>query len=233
MKKSYFIGLIVLQLVLLGFIAARYEYVLKTGVPMKVLVQAVDPLDYFRGQYVALSYPLSTWTGAVNETIIPGTRVYLSTSQTASGVTDKIKGLYAARSACPDQTCVSAKLTSVERHTTLLVSYTYKNGSGAIISRPNEEYTQIHYDYGYESMNSAQKFKEGEKVEVSIYDTKSGNIGGIYKYVDPKTQPQGSEYAMSLPKSDPSLPNGTILKILREESVVHLEFDANRFYVQE
>lgn len=70
-------------------------------------------------------------------------------------------------------------------------------------------------------------------MQVSIYDTKSGNIGGVFKYTDPKTLPQDSAYVTQLAKTEPPLPNGTINKILRTEAVARMEFDANRFYVQE
>lgn len=160
MKKSYFAGLIVLQLVLLGFIAARYEYVLKTGASMKVLVQGVDPLDFFRGQYVALNYPLTIWTGSVSDELRPGSRVYLSTSQTSTGVTDRVKGLYTTRSNCPDAVCIGAKLSTVERRTTMLVTYSYDTGSGKIATRTNEEYVLVDYDYGYRYSDLDLKFKE-------------------------------------------------------------------------
>ena len=101
MKRSTFIALVALQLAFLGLIGARYGYVLLTGEPIKVRVEAVDPMDYFRGQYVALAYPISTYSGTVSDDIKQGARVYLELGKSGSGIVDRVLSVHTDRATCP------------------------------------------------------------------------------------------------------------------------------------
>ncbi len=146
MKKIYIFGCIAFQVVLLMVMAGRYEYVLYTGTPMKVLAQAVDPMDLFRGQYVALRYPISSWTGSLDESIKTGDRVYLSLTKSASGIVDTVSHASASKSDCQGL-CVGAKLTSREEHQTFKVAYSYKGTGGTIVNLTNQSYNNVVYQY--------------------------------------------------------------------------------------
>ena len=230
MKKSYVVGFILFQIALLGTMIGRYSYVLSTGTPIKVEVRAVDPNDVFRGQYVALDYPIATWTGGLSTDFSLGSRVYLSVQTSASGVIDRVLQVYQTRAECP-KVCIGAKITGHEIHTDMLVKYTHLSATGTLVTKPSEEFTQV--DYMYANNYSPQIYTAGDKVQ--IYNAYSlDQIGGLSKWQNPadtvgtNTNPSYSQKPGEVP-----MPNGEILKIIRTDHVMRFAFDASRFYVRE
>lgn len=59
MIRLKFWGVVLLQVLLLVFIVARYHYALANGVPVLLKVVPVDPRDLLRGDYVILNYEIS------------------------------------------------------------------------------------------------------------------------------------------------------------------------------
>jgi uncharacterized membrane-anchored protein len=60
MRKLLIICAVVFQLLLLAFMAGQREYVLHKGKPVYLRTVPIDPRDYFRGDYVRLTYEIST-----------------------------------------------------------------------------------------------------------------------------------------------------------------------------
>jgi len=59
-KKLWFALAIGLQVILLLGMVGRHTYTLRTGTPIMLKTAPVDPWDFFRGEYVTLSYEIST-----------------------------------------------------------------------------------------------------------------------------------------------------------------------------
>jgi len=59
MRKFLIICAALLQVFLLAFIGGQREYVLRTGKTIYLRTVPVDPRDFFRGDYVRLSYEIS------------------------------------------------------------------------------------------------------------------------------------------------------------------------------
>jgi uncharacterized membrane-anchored protein len=60
MRKLFIICSVILQILLLAFMAGQREYVLHTGRTIYLRTVPFDPRDYFRGDYVTLNYEIST-----------------------------------------------------------------------------------------------------------------------------------------------------------------------------
>jgi uncharacterized membrane-anchored protein len=59
MRKLFIISAVVFQILLLAFIAGQREYVLRKSRTVYLRTVPVDPRDYFRGDYVRLTYDVS------------------------------------------------------------------------------------------------------------------------------------------------------------------------------
>ena len=59
MRKAFIIAAIIMQVLVLAFMAGEREYILKTGKVIYLRTAPIDPRDIFRGDYVRLSYEFS------------------------------------------------------------------------------------------------------------------------------------------------------------------------------
>lgn len=59
MKKSFIILAIILQLIVLAYMAGEREYILRYGKIIHLRTAPIDPRDMFRGDYVRLNYEVS------------------------------------------------------------------------------------------------------------------------------------------------------------------------------
>lgn len=59
MKKSFVILAVILQLIVLAYMAGEREYVLRNGKVIHLRTAPIDPRDLFRGDYVRLNYEIS------------------------------------------------------------------------------------------------------------------------------------------------------------------------------
>ncbi|MEJ2727222.1 MAG: GDYXXLXY domain-containing protein [Deltaproteobacteria bacterium] len=59
MKKSFVILAVLLQLIVLAYMAGEREYILRNGKVIHLRTAPVDPRDMFRGDYVRLNYEIS------------------------------------------------------------------------------------------------------------------------------------------------------------------------------
>jgi len=88
-KNKIIIAIVAFWLVLLlGFIISK-EFVFYTGNTITIETEPVDPRDFFRGDYVILSYPFSTIRGSeyknIQESYIKeGDSIYVSFNRVAS-----------------------------------------------------------------------------------------------------------------------------------------------------
>jgi uncharacterized membrane-anchored protein len=59
MKKSFVILAVLLQLIVLAYMAGEREYILRNGKVIHLRTAPIDPRDMFRGDYVRLNYEIS------------------------------------------------------------------------------------------------------------------------------------------------------------------------------
>jgi uncharacterized membrane-anchored protein len=59
MKKSFVILAVILQLIVLAYMAGEREYILRNGNVIHLRTAPIDPRDMFRGDYVRLNYEIS------------------------------------------------------------------------------------------------------------------------------------------------------------------------------
>lgn len=59
MKKSFVILAVILQLLVLAYMAGEREYILRNGKIIRLRTAPIDPRDMFRGDYVRLNYEIS------------------------------------------------------------------------------------------------------------------------------------------------------------------------------
>jgi uncharacterized membrane-anchored protein len=59
MKKSFVILAVILQLIVLAYMAGEREYILRNGRVIHLRTAPIDPRDMFRGDYVRLNYEIS------------------------------------------------------------------------------------------------------------------------------------------------------------------------------
>ncbi|MFA6177031.1 MAG: GDYXXLXY domain-containing protein, partial [Phycisphaerae bacterium] len=59
MRKLLIIFVVILQVILLAYMAGQRENVLRTGKTIYLRTVPIDPRDLFRGDYVRLQYEIS------------------------------------------------------------------------------------------------------------------------------------------------------------------------------
>ena len=59
MRKSFVILAVILQLIVLAYMAGEREYILRNGKVIHLRTAPIDPRDMFRGDYVRLNYEIS------------------------------------------------------------------------------------------------------------------------------------------------------------------------------
>jgi uncharacterized membrane-anchored protein len=79
--RIVFLAVVAAQLIFPLAVIAYNEFKLASGEEVRLHVQPVDPIDFFRGEYVALSYDIS---GIKTGGAPPGTTVYVPLYETDS-----------------------------------------------------------------------------------------------------------------------------------------------------
>ncbi|MGD2186418.1 MAG: GDYXXLXY domain-containing protein [Desulfobacterales bacterium] len=59
MKKTFIVLVVILQLLVLAYMAGEREYILRSGKVIHLRTAPIDPRDMFRGDYVRLNYEIS------------------------------------------------------------------------------------------------------------------------------------------------------------------------------
>jgi uncharacterized membrane-anchored protein len=59
MRKAFIVAAIIMQVLVLAYMAGEREYILGSGTIVHLRTAPVDPRDIFRGDYVRLSYEIS------------------------------------------------------------------------------------------------------------------------------------------------------------------------------
>jgi uncharacterized membrane-anchored protein len=59
MRKAFIVAAIIMQVLVLAYMAGEREYILKTGKVIHLRTAPIDPRDIFRGDYVRLNYEIS------------------------------------------------------------------------------------------------------------------------------------------------------------------------------
>jgi uncharacterized membrane-anchored protein len=59
MRKAIILGAIILQVVVLAYMAGEREHILRNGKVILLRTAPIDPRDLFRGDYVRLNYEIS------------------------------------------------------------------------------------------------------------------------------------------------------------------------------
>jgi uncharacterized membrane-anchored protein len=92
MRKALVLAAVILQLVVLAYMAGEREYILRNGKVIHLRTAPVDPRDLFRGDYVSLNYEISrisvdALTGAADaREIKKGDRLYAVLQEGANGL---------------------------------------------------------------------------------------------------------------------------------------------------
>ncbi len=95
MRAGFMLLVIVLQLVVLGFMAGEREWILHRGQVIYLRTAPLDPVDPFRGSYVRLDYDIGHiptnlvrggWLGKTTDRLTQEKRVYVSLKQAEGGV---------------------------------------------------------------------------------------------------------------------------------------------------
>jgi uncharacterized membrane-anchored protein len=59
MRKAFILTAVIMQVLVLAYMAGEREYILKTGTMIHLRTAPIDPRDIFRGDYVRLNYEIS------------------------------------------------------------------------------------------------------------------------------------------------------------------------------
>ena len=59
MRKAIILTAVIMQVLVLAYMAGEREYILKTGTMIHLRTAPIDPRDIFRGDYVRLNYEIS------------------------------------------------------------------------------------------------------------------------------------------------------------------------------
>ena len=92
MKKCFVILAVILQLLVLAYMAGEREYILHNGQVIHLRTAPIDPRDLFRGDYVRLNYELSRIpVTAIKDaiggpTLKKGRKIYVSLKEGSSGL---------------------------------------------------------------------------------------------------------------------------------------------------
>ena len=92
MKKHFVIVTVLLQIILLAYIAAEREYILRRGNIIHLRTAPIDPRDLFRGDYVRLNYEISRIPlAAIKEAeglkeLKKGQKIYVTLKQGPNGL---------------------------------------------------------------------------------------------------------------------------------------------------
>jgi uncharacterized membrane-anchored protein len=91
MRKTFIVLAVLMQIVVLLYMAGEREYILRNGKIIYLRTAPIDPRDLFRGDYVRLNYeissiPAANLPGGDTATMIKGQKVYVNLQETANGL---------------------------------------------------------------------------------------------------------------------------------------------------
>lgn len=96
MRKPYIILAVILQLIVLAYMAGEREYILRNGKVIHLRTAPVDPRDLFRGDYVRLNYeisrlPVKMLKGAHRDPEIKkGAKIYVNLKEGPNGLYEPV-----------------------------------------------------------------------------------------------------------------------------------------------
>lgn len=198
MKKSVLFALAAaLQIVLAFSIAARYEYVERTGETLKIRAYGFDPTDLFRGDYVNVDYgDLSSWSGSIGFDPKGGERVYVVPTVSSSG---EIVSISSVSATVPDSPrYLSARVVSRNYESP---TYGYASElSSSSVPVSGKWTSKNEYPYQDRSGPDASvktRFSTGDSVLAAVSGT--GGVRALFDGVDScASELQYSEYAEGL-----------------------------------
>ena len=97
MKKSFVILAVILQLIVLAYMAGEREYILRRGNIIHLRTAPIDPRDMFRGDYVRLNYeisriPLVVINDAADaKELKKGQKIYVSLKEGSNGLYELVE----------------------------------------------------------------------------------------------------------------------------------------------
>lgn len=198
MKKSALFALAAaLQIVATLSIAARYEYVERTGEILKIRAYGYDPTDLFRGDYVNISYgDLATWSGSIDFEPKGGQRIYVVPTVSSSG---EIIALESVSDTAPQSGRYLAARELSRNYESPLYGYASEpSSSSSLLS--GEWVSQNEYPYADSSDPEAPvktKFSVGNSVLAAV--SRSGAVQALFLNVQEcASELQYSEYAKTL-----------------------------------
>jgi len=91
MRKIFIVLAVLIQILILAYMAGEREYILRTGKIIYLRTAPIDPRDLFRGDYVRLNYeisniPAARLPGADDDEILKGAKVYATLKEGANGL---------------------------------------------------------------------------------------------------------------------------------------------------
>jgi uncharacterized membrane-anchored protein len=94
MRKTFIVLAVLMQIVVLVYMAGEREYILRNGNVIYLRTAPVDPRDLFRGDYVRLNYeissiPAASLPGSSTAGITKGEKIYVSLVKTANGLYER------------------------------------------------------------------------------------------------------------------------------------------------
>jgi len=96
MRKPFIILAVILQLIVLAYMAGEREYILRIGKVIHLRTAPLDPRDLFRGDYVRLNYeisriPANMIKGADRAAEIKkGTKIYVTLKEGPNGLYEPV-----------------------------------------------------------------------------------------------------------------------------------------------
>lgn len=91
MRKTFIVLAVLMQIVVLIYMAGEREYILRNGKVIYLRTAPIDPRDLFRGDYVRLNYeissiPAASLPGIGTAGLIKGEKVYVNLTETTNGL---------------------------------------------------------------------------------------------------------------------------------------------------
>lgn len=205
MKKPVLFALAAaLQIVLTLLIAARYEYVERTGETLKIRAYGYDPTDLFRGDYVSINYgDLSAWSGSVEFEPKGGERVYVVPTVSSTG---EIISISSVSTDVPDSSRYLAARVVSRNYESPTYGYSSELTSSSMpLSGKWVSQNEYPYpDYSDPKAPVNTKFSVGDSAFAAVSET--GAVRALFQGVqDCASELQYAEYSKSL-SGVPELP---------------------------
>lgn len=210
MNKKYlaFWVVVLLQILILSWIIAKYSYVLITWTEIQVKTIPVDPRDIFRGDYVTLSYDINTYSISWDQNYSNNENLFVVPKMEGN----KVTWIESITKESPIWLYFKAKVESINSIANMQIKVYWTWWWFEI-----KEYTKTYYsDY--------LNFWEWDKLKV--YLTKTGSINYIYKDYNQVNQKKIDTFTDTYRA-------GEIIKIQKIAKQIILDYNANRFFIKE